>query len=216
MLRSLVLSALALSLTISLNADETKPPKPAKPKPAATKLLIPAKEGRDLLAKGVLFLDVRSKSVYLKGHIPGAQHVDVAQWTRQLKNETTRTDAKLWAKQIGQLGISKDTWVVVYGTDSAINPARAWWSLKYLGLEKVSILHEGWGMWAAWGGKIATTTRKLKTTQFVPKFQKERLALTQDVKAYHRDKKFQVLDSRSLGEYEGGRIPNSNRFEWKG
>ena len=72
--------------------------------------------------------------------------MDVKSWQNLAKKEGGLQDSKAWGEKVGQLGIGAGTKVVIYGS-SLPDTGRVWWTLKYLGLQKVAILDGGWGLW---------------------------------------------------------------------
>jgi thiosulfate/3-mercaptopyruvate sulfurtransferase len=69
--------------------------------------------------------------------------VNVKSWQDQGKKEGGFHDAKAWGEKVGELGITHDSHVVVYGSNLT-DTARIWWTLKYLGHQNVAILNGGW------------------------------------------------------------------------
>src|SRR5262249_32837484 len=99
-----------------------------------------------LTQPGLSILDTRPEAEYAKGHIPGAIRVDVRGWQELGKKEGGFHDARSWGAKVGQLGISQDSPVVVYGSNPS-DTARIWWTLKYVGLPNVAVLNGGWELW---------------------------------------------------------------------
>lgn len=194
----------------------------AKPK-GEPKMLVQAKD-LEALRKETNFrlLDTRSKDDYTKGHIPGAQWVDVGDFRDVASKKGGFQDEKAWAELVGGLGVDNDSTVVVYG-DSPSNTARLWWMLKYAGLTDVRILDGGWNYWV--GQKLPTETlfTTVAKTNFVPKLQADRLSEIDSLKKEIEAKKVQVLDTRSEDEFtgkevrgkRGGHIPGATHLEWK-
>jgi thiosulfate/3-mercaptopyruvate sulfurtransferase len=100
---------------------------------------------------------------YLTGHIPGAVFVDL---DRELalppedrrpqdgrhplpRVEALQADMRRW-------GISDATAVVAYDDSGNTAAARAWWLLRWAGLEDVRLLDGGLSAWRAAGGAVAT------------------------------------------------------------
>lgn len=90
---------------------------------------------------------------YLKGHIPGAVHIDTDEveeppiWNRL-------SDPRL-QKFAENNGITTDTTVVLYGTDSMAS-FRVAVILKYMGVKDVRVLNGGFVMWTKAGYKVDT------------------------------------------------------------
>jgi thiosulfate/3-mercaptopyruvate sulfurtransferase len=164
-------------------------------------------------------LDARSRAKYEAGHIPGAVWVNTGEWARAFNTET---DQAAWAKRIGKLGIKADTPVVVYDDVRSNNSARIWWILRYWGVRDVRLLNGGWPGWLAAGGKRDTEAPEIKAVDPGLEAQAKRLAKKDDVLAALKDKKLQVVDARSEGEFcgtralakRGGSIPGAAHLEW--
>jgi thiosulfate/3-mercaptopyruvate sulfurtransferase len=112
-------------------------------------------------ARSVLGDPEKSRAAYRAGHIPGAGYINVdadlsgppggAQGgARPLP------DAASLAETLGALGIDPSGHIVVYDETTGIAAARAWWVLRYMGLERVSVLDGGLGVWQAAGGALET------------------------------------------------------------
>ena len=87
------------------------------------------------------------RTAYLAGHIPGAVYADL---DRDLAAPITPATGRhplphpaTLAATFGRLGISARTRVVVYDENSGALAARAWWLLRWLGHENVSLLDGG-------------------------------------------------------------------------
>ncbi|MGE0564374.1 MAG: sulfurtransferase [Pseudolabrys sp.] len=117
---------------------------------------------------GVVVLDIRSaidgggKDAFVKAHIPGAVHTDYDKsgWRVERKGVPFMlpTVAEL-EKLIGELGIDEDSHVVVVPagvshTDFG-SAARVYWTLKTVGVNKVSILDGGFAAWTGAGQPVA-------------------------------------------------------------
>ncbi|MDP2410157.1 MAG: sulfurtransferase [Pseudolabrys sp.] len=113
---------------------------------------------------GVVVVDIRSAldgggaAAYAEGHIPGSVHSDYdrAGWrvTRNGVPFMVPTAAEL-ERLIGELGIDEDSHAVVVPAGVSVldfgAAARAYWTLKYAGVTRVSILDGGIAAWKAAG-----------------------------------------------------------------
>ncbi|OAI48451.1 hypothetical protein AYO44_06970 [Planctomycetaceae bacterium SCGC AG-212-F19] len=167
-------------------------------------------------------LDTRPQPDYAKGHLPGAVRVDVKSWQELAKEEGAFQNAKAWGEKVGQLGISHDTQVVVYGSNPP-DTARVWWTLKYLGFQNVTILNGGWELWNKQKRPTDTSTPKIEAMKFEPKFQADRLEEIDTLKKSVQSGKVTVVDTRTTDEFtgkevrgkRGGHIPGAKHLEWK-
>src|SRR5690606_6465745 len=81
------------------------------------RLLITAADLASAIASdGLRVLDVRPAEDFSAGHIPGAQRIDIEAWKEAIRGGR-HADEEHWAKTIGELGITRDTRVVVYGSE---------------------------------------------------------------------------------------------------
>ncbi|MGO9657521.1 MAG: sulfurtransferase [Acidimicrobiales bacterium] len=98
---------------------------------------------------------------FLAGHIPGACFVDL---DRELAAEPSSPQAgRHPLPAIDQLqaaarrwGLRKAETVVVYDDNASMSAARAWWLLRWGGVERVYLLDGGLSAWRAAGGDLAT------------------------------------------------------------
>lgn len=167
-------------------------------------------------------LDTRSRDAYRRGHVPGAVHVDVADWKALSLSEGGLQDELAWARKVGETGIRRSSTVVVYG-DRVPDTARIWWLVKYVGVEDVRILDGGWDAWTAGEGPVSESAPNVQPAEFRPEFQSDRVVGMETVEKSLADQGLHVVDARSSGEYigeevrgeRGGHIPGATHLEWK-
>lgn len=101
---------------------------------------------------------------YAKGHIPGAVHINTDEYeVGPLWNRVS--DEEILKATLAN-GITKDTMVLVYGSDTT-PAARIAIMLKYLGVEDVRVLNGGYQAWTAAEYEIATgMVEKTPVTSF--------------------------------------------------
>jgi thiosulfate/3-mercaptopyruvate sulfurtransferase len=217
------LSAAAVALAVVAACNRTPVPIAGTNKPDAGSMLVQAEELRLALTRpGVRILDTRSADAYAKGHVPGAVRVEAKDWQKLATREGGVTDGPAWAELVGRLGLAPGTRVVVYGA-SLTDTARVWWTLKYLGLANVAILDGGWDRWVKLQLPSDTAIPTIASTPFEPKFQADRLAEIEPLKASVDNGDVTVVDARSLKEFtgedargpRGGHIPGAKHLEWK-
>jgi thiosulfate/3-mercaptopyruvate sulfurtransferase len=113
-------------------------------------------------------LDVRQSATadaadargYLDGHLPGAIFVDL---DADLAGVSTGTNgrrplpgAEEFQKTVRRWGIDVHTPVVVTGATRSAAPARAWWLLRWAGVQSVRLLDGGIDGWLTHGGQLET------------------------------------------------------------
>lgn len=139
---------------------------------AATDVLVTADELAALLAAprapgDVVVLDVRwrlggppGRGEYLTGHVPGAVHVDL---DAELAAHGLPTDGRHPLPAVADLQVAARRWgvrqgstVVAYDDDGDLAAARAWWLLRWAGVEDVRLLDGALPAWTAAGHPLAT------------------------------------------------------------
>jgi len=130
-------------------------------------VLIDATELADLRRTGaaVVVLDVRwrlggpsGREAYRAGHVPGAVFVDL---DRELAAPPSPQEGRHPLPAIADLqaaarrwGLTGEELVVAYDDDRDLAASRAWWLLRWAGLEDVRLLDGGLAAWAAAGGEL--------------------------------------------------------------
>lgn len=102
--------------------------------------------------------DAADQQAYLDGHIPGAVFADL---DADLAGPSTGGNGKRplpgveeFQKTVRRWGIDVTTPVVVYGSARAAAPARAWWLLRWAGVQSVRLLDGGLDGWLDNGGDV--------------------------------------------------------------
>ena len=108
---------------------------------------------KSLKAPNVIVVDIRKVEDYNAGHIPGAIGIFYNNWApgkNGLQNQLPEDDDLI--DLLSSNGIQPDSAVVVYGATGTgpdrVNVTRVAWTLKYAGVQKVSVLSGGIEKWA--------------------------------------------------------------------
>jgi thiosulfate/3-mercaptopyruvate sulfurtransferase len=165
----------------------------------------------------LVVLDVRSAldgggaEAYRKGHIPGAVHSDYdkAGW-RVTRNGIPFMvpSATELEKLIGELGIDEDNRVVVvpagvHATDFGA-AARVYWTFRFAGHKKVSILDGGFAAWVADpANPVETGSRPPSPKIFTAALDQSVLAELSDVEATVRSGGATLVDAREVSLFSG-------------
>lgn len=130
--------------------------------------------GQDL--DNTVFLDVRysakdgsKRSEYEAGHIPGAYFAgireDLAAPASHGTGRNPLPDPQQLQETLRKWGIDETRRVVVYGTSGSAT--RAWFVLRWAGLENVRFLNGGLDAWIAAGGTVTTDEPALSASAYV-------------------------------------------------
>ncbi|MEZ5846994.1 MAG: sulfurtransferase [Geminicoccaceae bacterium] len=173
-------------------------------------------------------IDGGSLETFAKGHVPGAVYSNYLQagWRTVVDGVVGMTPGiDVLEALIGNLGIGNDDDVVIVhggvGPSDFGSAARVYWTFRYLGHDRVSILDGGYNAW------IADPSRPLETgavTDIEPEIfdadiRPGLLVSTEEVAASLNDPKTVRIDARPEKQYRGeekhgkalaaGRIPGS-------
>jgi 3-mercaptopyruvate sulfurtransferase SseA len=120
-----------------------------------------------------------------------------------------------------ELGINKDSAIVVYDEKGIYSSARVWWLFKAFGYDNVAVLNGGFPEWKQKEFPIEIKqTHPVQVGNFQAKKQPGYMLFFNDILKIQDDKNFTILDARSAGRFKGvvaeprkglrsGRIPNS-------
>ena len=93
-----------------------------------------------------------------KGHIPGAQFLDL-QGDLSAPHPTLRfmlPSADAFAAAIGRYGVGDNSRVVLYSTTTPQWASRIWWMLRNYGFDNAAVLNGGFQKWAREGRAVET------------------------------------------------------------
>jgi thiosulfate/3-mercaptopyruvate sulfurtransferase len=118
------------------------------------------------------------------------------------------------------VGLREDVIAVVYGAPPEYDAARIVWSLRYYGHVDVRYLDGGYAAWVEAGGALDTDPPNAEPTEYTIVAVEEDLRVTGDWvlsqlgDAPYDTPAIQLVDARSEGEYETGRIPSARSVDW--
>jgi thiosulfate/3-mercaptopyruvate sulfurtransferase len=172
---------------------------------------------------GVVIIDCRfdlqnadaGHDAYLKGHIPGAQYVDL---NKDLSAPVTSMSGRhplpapqVFAATLSNLGVGDDTQVVAYDEANGSFAARAWWMLRWLGHRAAAVLDGGLHAWIGAGGALASGEERYDGDTLLPRAlpNADRAAVigAAEVAALLRDPRYLLVDARAAERYAGAVEP---------
>ncbi|UUZ82308.1 sulfurtransferase [Paenibacillus sp. P26] len=128
------------------------------------------------------------------------------------------------ADKLGRAGIDSEKTVVAYDDQGGAMASRFWWSLKFLGHDRVYVLDGGYTRWKEAGYPVTDEPPLEHPTQFVPKVQSDMVVHIEQVKERMSRPGTVLIDSREDRRYEGveepidpvaGHIPGAKQHFWK-
>src|SRR5438477_1290158 len=121
-----------------------------------------------------------------RGHIPGAQFVDVVTELSDPANPVPcmAPGAAEFAAVMGRLGIGNRSRVVLYSGQNAYWATRVWWLLRVFGFDNAAVLNGGWQKWRREGRPAeAGPSKPRRPTRFVVRARRELMATKTEVLA---------------------------------
>lgn len=165
---------------------------------------------------------------YRNSHIPSARYAhlerDLSGPVTALSGRHPLPDKEAWLARVRAWGISNESHVVVYDDNKGSFAARAWWMMRWIGHQNVSLLG---------GGCAAWTYARAPVTIHVPKPMATTLEagpslvplVTAEQVAANLAKGWTMLDARSPERFSGlvetfdsvaGHIPGARNFPFVG
>jgi thiosulfate/3-mercaptopyruvate sulfurtransferase len=151
-----------------------------------------------------------AKNQYLDGHIPGAAFFDHQDFSdSNSPYEYMLAPDEELADQIGEIGIANDSDVILYTTGILACATRAWWLLRYAGVEKVRVLNGGLAAWKAAGGMVEQGARTYASAEFKGSFKAEMFASARAVQAAINQEGILIENSLPQEWHDQEHIPGS-------
>lgn len=173
--------------------------------------LLEAQQAAELLADNKLqAVDIRSPELYQESHIPGAISAPYGRWRGPANNPGQLLSPHAFEQLIQELGLTPDQHILVYSTGDDETDfgaaARVYWSLKYLGFERLSLLNGGFKFWQALhGSQTEQAASQLPASPTRIQLQPQLAVGTDELldKITRQQGDFQLLDSRPPAFFQG-------------
>lgn len=162
-----------------------------------------------------------ARAEFGRAHLPGAVFFDIDTIAdRSTELPHMLPSAEEFGRAVGALGIGDGDRVVVYGGRNFIASARAWWTFRVFGHERVAVLDGGLPKWRAEGRPLEPGMPAPAPGRFTARFRPELVRDLERMRANLEGRREQVLDARSPGRFvgsepeprpglRGGHIPGS-------
>ncbi|PWH12906.1 MAG: sulfurtransferase [Anaerolineae bacterium] len=180
----------------------------------------------------LVVLDTRDPDDYEETHLPNAIHLyDIFTYLCTRGNGGLPAMVAHFTRILSKIGLKPTDTVVVY-EDAMDNgygrSCRGWTILKYLGVEKVYVLHGGLRAWLKAGYPTTQEVPETESVPFTPILGADHIITAEEVVAAIDNPDIQIVDCRDYAEWIGansspygydycprkGRIPNAKWLEW--
>ncbi|CCG88033.1 3-mercaptopyruvate sulfurtransferase [Erwinia piriflorinigrans] len=163
---------------------------------------------------------------YLAAHLPGAPFFDI----EALSDHTSpyphmMPRAESFAVAMRELGVASNKHLVVYDEGNLFSAPRAWWMLRYFGVERVSILAGGLAGWQQAKLPLASGAVDVTEAEFDVGPGNGEIKRVTEVLLVSHEGGAQIVDARAANRFHGevdeprpglhrGRIPGSLNVPW--
>ena len=152
---------------------------------------------------------------YENKHIPGAMFWDV---DKHSDNDSPyphmMSNSDYWTRMLWSFGIQNNDHIIVYDNSDIYSSCRLWFSLKYFGHEKVSVLDGGMKKWLKENrttdnkinqdlGKFSSIDKLNPTTKYSVNEKSELIKNKLQIDENIKKQSFQTVDARSRDRFEG-------------
>ncbi len=151
----------------------------------------------------------QGKEEYLQAHIPGAVYVHLEEDLSApiIPGQTGRhpwPSVEQAAALCSRLGIDEHVQVIAYDTaGGSLAAARLWWTLRWLGHERVAVLDGGWQNWVALGLPTESGEARRSARRFTPRVQPHLVVDVQQVEEIRHAPDWLLVDARMPERYRG-------------
>ena len=175
---------------------------------AAAPLVSPAELQALRQVGEVRIVDVREAGAYALQHLPNAVSAPYfTRWRGPASNPGLVPPLAELTALVQELGLTPETrTVLVYtGVDSTdfATAARAFWTLRSLGVRDLSILNGGLNAWRSAGLPVSDQPARVPRSQWQPRFNPQWLATREDVRQLIGQPGAVLVDSRPAPFYQG-------------
>ncbi len=168
------------------------------------------------------------KSLYLQGHIPGANYlsldIDMSSSVQRHGGRHPLPNAGEFVALLATFGVDPETDAIAYDDSRFAYASRLWWMMKSLGFKPPMLLNGGYQAWLAAGGKPET---EIPATQTIANPAEgcsfSGCCIIEDVRAA-QIAGTTIIDSREAHRYQGleepidpiaGHIPGAVNHPWQ-
>lgn len=144
---------------------------------------------------------------YERAHIPGAQFADLRKALSGTDPELyfSLPDEQQFGQQMGRLGVSENSYVVVYSAAYTGWATRLWWLLKTFGHRNVAVLDGGLKKWQQEQRRLKSGREPINEQEYTARLDENYVALKDEVLSSVTGKagSYCLIDSLSAAYYRG-------------
>lgn len=164
-----------------------------------------------------------SKEYDEEGHIPGSVYISVSSIRMPVETGGFRLPNRSEGEKIlSNLGITRDTMVVIYDEVGGLHASRLFFTLDTFGHQKMALLNGGIQAWKKAGLPLSHSTVKVAPQNYRAKVDLEKVATAEWIVHNLKNPFIALVDARTAKEFRGedvrakrgGHIPGAKNIEW--
>lgn len=158
-----------------------------------------------------LIIDIRPDGDYKSGHLPGAINLPAQAWPERITPEILPQLEAI----ASQYGLLSDDDILIVGEDLTGwgSDGRLFWILEFMGHGgPIALLNGGYPHWVASGYTLELQEHQRAQSDYRAQMNADVYAGTLDIE--NRSTASQLIDTRSLAEYDYDHIPGALWYEW--
>ncbi|MEM8771158.1 MAG: 3-mercaptopyruvate sulfurtransferase [Pseudomonadota bacterium] len=141
---------------------------------------------------------------YDRRHIPGAIFFDIdAICDPETDLPHMLPPGPLFAKAVGELGVSHTDTIVVYDDQGFFSAPRVWWTFRAMGHPRVAVLNGGLKKWRAEGRPVDAAPISLRAAKYKASPLTNASANAHDVRSMLNVSPVQIVDARPAERFAG-------------
>lgn len=158
----------------------------------------------------VRVVHVGTSATYQAGHVPSARFLPYSEIAVTRDGIPAELPEVAVLKSLFEsVGVSDDTHVVLYGDLGGLAAGRAFFTLDYLGHDRVSLLDGGLEGWRAEGREVSTASPRAAQGSLTPRIRAQRLVTAEWVLQRLDNPQVVLIDARQAADYAGEREPTA-------
>ena len=148
-----------------------------------------------------------------KGHIPGADHLDLQGELSEAASALrfTMPSAEAFAAAMSRHGVGDGARVVLYSAGGVIWAARIWWMLRAFGFDAAAVLNGGIDKWTVEGRPLSTAAARYPHARFTARPRPEMIATKSEVTQAIGDPRSAIVNALTARQHTGEAGANYGR-----
>jgi len=156
----------------------------------------------------IRIIDVRRDQEYQQGHITNSINLPLAKLLADDSAESIQKIAQ-------DLGISDETFVVIYDDTFGALSSRVVWALQYIGHKDVKLLDVTFSQWKNLGYEISTEVPKIESGIHSVNINSEIMATAEYLEKVKENKNVVIIDNRERLNYLEQHIPGAINIPYR-